>query len=120
MSDAERATLSQAIRSVMVRQGSYVSVVQGARVPQPVVSLALHGRLVARTPSVERLFEYLGIAPGGSGASSTLGDASPNDDARIRRLVGMLRGLSDGSKEADDRLAAVLAALQGFRPLDVR
>jgi hypothetical protein len=121
LSENERAALSQAIRSIVVHEGSYVSVVCGAQVSQPVVSLALHQRLVVKTPSVIRLFEYLGIGRLTSGTAQIDEPAMLTGKVdRVRRLVGMLEGLSDGSREADERLATVLAALQGFLPMDAR
>lgn len=115
LSEAERTALSQAIRSVVLHEGNYRSVVRGAGVSQPQVSLALHRRLIARTATVERLFEYLQVrVPTGKEPPS---DAKTTDNeiyARNERLVGLLGSLSDGSQEADDRLAVVLAALQGF------
>ncbi len=110
--------LSQAIRSIVAHHGTYVSVVRGAKVTQPVVSLALHQRLVAKTPAVERLFEYLNIEPQVGDAPTGDAATSIEADGRTHRLLGMLEGLSDGSKEGDERLATVLAALRGFRPED--
>lgn len=120
LSEFERTALSLAIRSIVVLEGSYVSVVRGARVRQPLVSLALHQRLVVKTPAVERLFEYLGIEGRADAAVTTdAGELPGGRDIRASKLVGMLEGLSDGSKAADNRLAAILAALRAFLSLGV-
>lgn len=117
LSEFERVALSQAIRATVSHQGNYTAVVAGAKVAQSVVSLALHQRLVVRTPAVERLFEYFGISAelrnGVAGASA---QSSDERSLRALRLAGMLDGLSDGTKEADERLATILAALRGFIP----
>lgn len=117
MTEAERSALSQAIRATVILEGSYSSVVREAAVRQPVVSQALHRRLVVRTEAVDRLFEYL--LPNLS-FSKTLDAAEKSSGgdgsapARRERLLGMLDQLSDGSGAADDRLASVLAALGAF------
>ena len=121
LSEFERVALSQAIRATVSHQGNYTAVVAGAKVAQPVVSLALHQRLVARTPAVERLFEYFGISTeAGNALPPATAENSEERGRRAQRLAGMLDGLSDGTKEADERLATILAALRGFIPGDAR
>jgi hypothetical protein len=117
LSEFERVALSQAIRATVSHEGNYTSVVAGAKVAQPVVSLALHQRLVVRTPAVKRLFEYFGIsAEPRNGVTGAAAENSDERSLRALRLAGMLEGLSDGTKEADERLATILAALRGFIP----
>lgn len=113
--------LSQAIQAVVISKGDYSSVVKGARVRQPVVSLALHQRLVVRTKAVERLFEFLRLSRPSRGKHRRppQARAAPLDDStRKERLLGLLDGLSDGSEAADRRLAGMLAALHQFSSTD--
>lgn len=117
MTESERSALSQAIRETVISQGNYSSIVREAAVRQPVVSHALHRRLVVRTEAVNRLFEYL--LPNWSPSPVQDQDGTPTqgeeEAARRReRLIGMLDRLSDGSDGAEDRLASVLAAIGAF------
>jgi hypothetical protein len=123
MTDRERTSLSQAIRATMLREGGYSSIVRGAEVRQPVVSLALHRRLVVRTENVDRLFEYLrpnmadatkAAAEPAEAFGDTAAGVPPGGVNRRERLLGLLANLSDGSDAADERLASVLAALGNF------
>jgi len=109
LSEIERTALAQAIRAVVLTEGGYASVVRNCRVRQPVVSLALHRRLVMRTDSVDRLFEYL--KPQG-GADEPQDENRPHD--RRERLLGLLANLSDGSDVEDERLSTILAAIESF------
>lgn len=116
LSEIERTALSQAIRAIVISEGNYGSIVREAAVRQPVVSQALHRRLVVRTEAVDRLFEYL--LPNSSASIASGADEKLTDDrvapVRRERLLGMLEQLSDGSNAADERLASVLAALGAF------
>ncbi|WP_019832407.1 hypothetical protein [Sphingomonas sp. PR090111-T3T-6A] len=116
MTEWERTALSQAIRKTVISQGNYSSIVRETAVRQPVVSQALHRRLVVRTQAVDRLFEYLLPNSSPSPASDQDDKSAADEDAlrRRERLIGMLDRLSDGSDEADDRLASILAALGVF------
>lgn len=109
LSETERTALAQAIRAVVVAEGGYASVVRNSGVRQPVVSLALHRRLIMRTDNVERLFEYL---------KPKAGAGEPKDEVRSHdrreRLLGLLANLSDGSDVEDERLSNVLAAIESF------
>jgi hypothetical protein len=123
MTDGERTALSQAIRATILREGGYGSIVRGTGIRQPLVSLALHRRLVVRTENVDRLFEYLqpNMSDVMSAAAETddtaagrpAGKASGRTSQR-ERLLGLLANLSDGSDAEDERLASVLAALSNF------
>lgn len=119
--------LSQAIRATVLREGGYGSIVRGAEVRQPLVSLALHRRLVVRTENVDRLFEYLQL----NVSDTTAAPAKQDDNAdgraankpssrssRRERLLGLLANLSDGSDAGDERLASVLAALSNFASVE--
>ena len=118
MSEREKAVLSQAIRAEGLRDGSYAAVVAGADVRQPVVSLALHRRLVMRTDAVDRLFKYLRISGECHEQVSDHGDPTPELRARVEALVGLLDPLRDGSEDVDERLANLLAALAQFANRD--
>ena len=109
LSEWEKSALSNAILAVVQREGGYGRIVSETGLRQPLVSLALHRRLVTRTDSVRRLFEYLAISRGAE-------QRSEQDDGaeREQRLLGLLAGLSDGSIDADQRLEAMLAALNQF------
>src|SRR4051812_386800 len=98
----EKSALSQAIQRYIFEHGGYASLVRNAEVRQPVVSLALHRRLVTRTDAVKRLFEFLKIV----GPASAPEKADERD--REQHLLGLLVGLSDGSALADRRLETVL------------
>lgn len=64
---------------------------------------------------MESLFEYFGIsAEPRNGVAGAAAENSDERSLRALRLAGMLDGLSDGTKEADERLATILAALRGF------
>ena len=104
--------LSQAIRAIVVNEGNYASIVRGAGVRQPLVSLALHRRLVVRTAHVDRLFEFLNLTR--SRMREVDAAFETDEEGRTKLLLGLLVGLSDGSAASDERLAAVLAALKGF------
>ena len=109
LSEWQKAALSNAILTVVQREGGYGRVVSETGLRQPLVSLALHRRLVTRTDGVVRLFEYLAI-------DRRSEQRSEQDDGadREQRLLGLLAGLSDGSFDADQRLEAMLAALNQF------
>ena len=89
---------------------------EGAVVPQPLVSLALHGRLVLRTAAVDRLFEYLGIRPEQSEDAEAIDLAQPTDrpERRIGAIMRLATSLSDGSDAADRRLSSLLQAIGEF------
>lgn len=110
MSETERTMLAQAIRAVVLTEGGYASIVRNSGVRQPLVSQALHRRLIVRTKNVERLFEYLDLSV--AEPSANLAHASAED--RRERLLGLLANLSDGSDVEDERLSNVLAALNTF------
>ena len=114
MTELERTALSQAIRETVISEGNYSSIVRGAAVRQPVVSQALHKRLVVRTEAVDRLFEYLLPKSKRSAASRPDERSAVDEEWRRERLIGMLDRLSDGSGAADARLASILAALGAF------
>jgi hypothetical protein len=117
MTETERVALSQAIREVVISKGNYSSIARETAVRQPVVSHALHRRLVVRTPAVDRLFEYLLPNSDPSSLSNQGGKSVGGDEAvpeRRERLIGLLDRLSDGTDAADERLASVLAALGAF------
>jgi hypothetical protein len=126
MTDGERTALSQAIRATILREGGYSSIVRGAQVRQPVVSLALHRRLIVRTENVERLFEYLQpnmsdvrtAALPDEADGDAVSDGHSGSVIRRERLLGLLANLSDGSDAEDERLASVLAALCNFAGLE--
>jgi hypothetical protein len=117
MTEAERVALAQAIRTVVLREGGYGSVVRKTGVRQPLVSMALHQRLVVRTAMVERLFEFLNVKVPERGQGEELDQADLQGGKKedvTGKLLGLLSGLSDGSRAADERLAALLAALKDF------
>lgn len=109
LSESERSALAQAIRAVALAEGDYASVVRNSGVRQPVVSMALHRRLVMRTENVDRLFEYLRPK---AGAGEPQEEVRPYE--RRERLLGMLANLSDGSDLEDERLSTILAAIESF------
>ncbi len=127
MSHRERTLLSPGLAARALRDGNYASIAVGANVRQPIVSMALHQRLVVRTTAVTRLFEYLGIEAGdpeierqlvgGSDAKADQSENSSKDDTggeRFVDLVDAVRTLSDGSDEQDIRLVEFLSALRRF------
>jgi hypothetical protein len=117
MTDSERTALSQAIRETVARDGNYASIVNGAEVRQPLVSLALHRRLVMRTDSVERLFEYLHLPMAGSTkylltageASQEIGRRSRAE--RVEHLLDLLDRFGGDPAATDETMASVLATL---------
>jgi len=109
MSDRERFALSQAIRATVLRDGHYGAVVAGAKVPQPLVSLALHQRLVMKTEKVARLFEYLQPAIESEPAVEVLANRSK----RIGRVLDLVDGLGSGPA-SDENIAALFAALSNL------
>jgi hypothetical protein len=112
MSERERAALSLAIRATVQRDGHYGAVVHGSGVPQPVVSLALHRRLVMRTEKVERLFEYLRPPPDGEPAT----EVQARRIERVGKILDLVDGLG-GSQASDENISALFAALSNlFRP----
>jgi len=111
----EIVRLSRAIAARRLTDGNYAEIIAGAKVRQPVVSLALHRRLVLRTESVDRLFEYLGVdvaAPAANGAADALVPGLP--DQGMGSLMQLVAALSDGSDGGDHRLASLLKAIRDF------
>ena len=111
MSPALRAEL-QALLAATVSSGvSQRQIAFGAGVKQPMVSLAMHGSLIAKTANIEKLFEYLRRMPDVAPAwdKDTVPPPAP-------RLADVLAKLSDGSPDGDARLANLLEAVAALRP----
>jgi hypothetical protein len=114
LTDAEKVRLSRAIAKTSLAQGNYRRIYEDLGLDQPFVSLALHGRLVARTAKVDRLFEYLGVErddPVAAAATEGL-ERAPLGLRGLAAPVDALLALSDGTSEQDGLLLDLLDAVR--------
>lgn len=115
LTDAEKVRLSRAIATTSLAEGDYRRIYEELGVSQPFVSLALHGRLVARTAKVDRLFEYLGVERDDPATPASGTGRSGRAPLGIRGLaapVDALLALSDGTSEQDGLLLDLLDAVR--------
>lgn len=121
LTERERIELSRAIAGRIAVTGTYADIYRELKIRQPVVSLALHQRLVTRTATVRRLFEYLNIQ-----ADEPVDDIEPDaSDGRpavshtteeripAEALEAVMR-LSDGTPQQDGELIELLMAIRRF------
>jgi hypothetical protein len=114
LTDAEKVRLSRAIAKTSLAEGDYRRIYEELGVGQPFVSLALHGRLVARTAKVDRLFEYLGVERDDPAvaAATERSDRAPLGVRGLVAPVDALLALSDGTSEQDGLLLDLLDAVR--------
>lgn len=113
MTDDFRRELQALLARMRDAGCSQTRIAAAAGVRQPLVSLAGKGRLVGRTPNVDKLFEYLRVS-----ATDAARPAPPRTVPRDLdpRLVEALARLSDGSADGNARLAGLLEAIAAMRP----
>lgn len=112
MSDDLRREMQTLLVRMKTAGETQERIAAAAGVRQPLVSLAGKGKLVERTRSVERLFEYLrATAPDAPGSTEPLPVTRDLDP----RLVEALMRLSDGSADGNARLVGLLKAIAAVR-----
>lgn len=113
LSEAELANLSAKVRSGIEAYGTARKFAEALGLRPPLLSMALHGRLVARTEATRRISNFEIIA-GDSESEDALGTQAHSSGAKDKEnddeIVKMIRLMAGGTKSGRAMVLKLLKA----------